>query len=267
MSERRYRKPNALKHGAFSGVELLPWEDVTEYEKLWQALLEELQPEGPLQEDCVETILSCKWRKRRVRDKRNFDTAAALDRIENRVLWEDPPPFFDTKVEGTMHGLREKRANPPTRPRDDYQQLLGFSASLYGELHESFVKLALSMLPAEFSTHLNEKLSREKFESTHKWVFAMKKDVDTVLLPMVRNRAPQSKAYFETAAAYLTGDRILEDSAVEERLDATIDRALRRLYQLKMARQLHASTQAKLIGGNSPMQLEHKDDVVRKANG
>jgi hypothetical protein len=47
MSERRFRKPNALKHGAFSGHELLPWEDVNEYEDLRRGLFSEHQPEGP----------------------------------------------------------------------------------------------------------------------------------------------------------------------------------------------------------------------------
>jgi hypothetical protein len=28
MSERRFRKPNALKHGGFSRIELMPWEDL-----------------------------------------------------------------------------------------------------------------------------------------------------------------------------------------------------------------------------------------------
>jgi hypothetical protein len=86
MSERRFRKPNALKHGAFSGTELLPWEDKNAYEELRRGLREQYEPEGPLQEDCVDTIVSALWRKRRVRDKRNFDIAAALDRVENRVL-------------------------------------------------------------------------------------------------------------------------------------------------------------------------------------
>jgi len=120
------------------------------------------------------------------------------------------------------------------------------------------------MLPAEFSAHLNEKVPSEKFEYTAEWVVALKKEVDTVLLPMVRGRAPQPKAYNETAAAFLTGDRILEDLETEERLDANIDRALRRLYQLKAARQLDPPKQPKLIENKSPPQLEHRAAKTRK---
>src|SRR6267142_5174685 len=134
MSNRRVRKPNALKHGAFSGIELLPWEDANEYEELHRGLKEEFDPNGPLQEDCVNTILSCMWRKRRVREKRNLDTAAALDRVENRVLWEDPPPLFDTEFEGIIYSLDNRRSEPRTprtRAPEDYGQLLSFSSSLY----------------------------------------------------------------------------------------------------------------------------------------
>ena len=101
MSERHLRKPNALKHGGFSRIELMPWEDPHEFEELHRGLKEEFEPKGPLQEECIHTILSCMWRKRRVRHKRNLDTAAALDRVENRVLWEEPPPLFETDIEGT----------------------------------------------------------------------------------------------------------------------------------------------------------------------
>jgi hypothetical protein len=48
MSDRRYRKPNALKHGAFSQDELLPLEDAEEFRALLQGLIEEHQPQGPL---------------------------------------------------------------------------------------------------------------------------------------------------------------------------------------------------------------------------
>lgn len=265
MSERRFRKPNALKHGAFSNVELLPWEDANEYEELRRGLFEEHQPEGPLQEDCVNTVLTNLWRKRRLRAKRNFDIAAALDKVENRVLWEEPLPLFDTKEETTINALKAHLKGPrPTRPLDDYEQLLGFSSSLYRELDGTILKVKITMLPREFSSHLNEKVPCENFEYTSQWVFALKKEVDGVLLPMVRGRAPQAKAYNETAAVFLTGDRILEDLETEERLDANIDRALRRLYQLKEARRIYPPKQPKLIENKSPPQLEQSNTNARE---
>jgi hypothetical protein len=67
-----------------------------------------------------------------------------------------------------------------------------------------------------------------------------------------------------TAAAFLTGDRVLEDLSIEERLDAAIDRAMKRLYQLKLARQLDRPHQPELIGRKAPMQLEGPDKVASR---
>jgi hypothetical protein len=264
MSERRFRKPNALKHGGFSGAELLPWEDVNEYEELHRRLKQEFEPSGPLQEDCVNTILSCLWRKRRVREKRNLDTAAALDRVENRVLWDEPPPLFDTEMEGVQYSLANRRSEPRSKRPEDYQQLLGFSSSLYGERDKRLLELSVGMLPREFSSHLRENVPSENFESTSQWVVTLKKEVDTVLLPMVRERGHDPDAYLATAAAFLTEDRVLEDLAIEERLDAAIDRAMKRLYQLKLARQLERPKVPALIESKASKQLEGPATVVRE---
>jgi hypothetical protein len=264
MSERRFRKPNALKHGGFSRTELMPWEDLHEFEELHRGLKEEFEPKGPLQEDCVYTILSCMWRKRRVREKRNLDTAAALDRVENRVLWKEPPPFFETNIEELKYILANRGSEPRTQAPEDYQQLLGFSASLYRELARNLLELKINMLPHEFSAHLREKVPPENFESTRQWIVALKKEVDTVLLPMVRERGHDPDAYLATAAAFLTSDRVLEDLSIEERLDAAIDRAMKRLYQLKLARQLDRPHQPELIGRKAPMQLEGPDTVASR---
>ena len=264
MSERRFRKPNALKHGGFSRTELMPWEDLHEFEELHRGLKEEFEPKGPLQEDCIYTILSCMWRKRRVRERRNMDTAAALDRVENRVLWEEPPPLFETDLERIKYSLAERRSEPRTQPPEDYQQLLGFSASLYGELKRNLLKLNITMLPHEFSAHLREKVPPENFESTRQWIVALKKEVDTVLLTMVRKRGHAPDAYLATAAAFLTGDRVLEDLSIEDRFDAAIDRATKRFYQLKLARQLDRPHEPELIGRKAPMQLESPDRVASR---
>ena len=264
MSERRFRKPNAFKHGGFSSIELLPWEDVNEFEELHRGLKEEYEPTGPLQEDCVYTILSCMWRKRRVREKRNLEIAAALDRVENRVLWKDPPPLSETQLDKMKYQFAENRSEPRTRPTDDYAQLLGFSTSLYGDLQRNLLELKINLLPHEFSAHLREKLPPENFELTRQWIVALKKEVDGVLLPMVRRDGRDPDAYLATAAAFLTGDRVLEDLAIEERLDAAIDRAMKRLYQLKLAGQLRRPNLPELIGSNVPRQLDGPSTVDGK---
>ena len=263
MSEKPFRKPSALKHGAFSNILLLPWEDPNEFEALHRDLEEYFQPEGPAEKDVVNTILKCMWAKRRVSDKRLFDTAAELDRARNQALWEDPDPFFDTKREALIHrlsNLGERRSRTSSRlasHREDYSQLVGFSSRLYGDTPSSLLKLMVKMLPPQYAAHLEAKVPADKFESDWEWAFALKQEVDNVLLPMVRGQEPPSEGFAAAASEFLTIDRILEDQAIEERLDAQIDRATQRLARLRMGRQLFAANQPKVVNIKKINQIEH----------
>ena len=45
LPARRLAKPNALTHGVFSEIEILPWEKADHFEQLRRDLLEEHKPE------------------------------------------------------------------------------------------------------------------------------------------------------------------------------------------------------------------------------
>lgn len=265
MSEKPFRKPNALKHGAFSKIIMFPWEDPKEFEALRCDLYEYFQPEGSLEKDAVNTILKAMWAKRRVADKRLFDTAAQLDRVQNQVLWEDPPPFFDTKGEAVIYELSNlssrktasHAADQMVSSWEDHSQLVGFSSRLYGDTSLSTLKLMIKMLPPRYAAHLEEKVPLDQFESSGDWAFALKQEVDNVLLPKVRGQAPPSDGFAIAASEFLTVDRILEDQAIEELLDARIDRATQRLNRLKMGRQLYAVNQSKVVDSEKSNQIEH----------
>src|SRR5262245_58692308 len=62
---KRSRPPNALKHGAFSKIAIIPGEDPQEFKELHSALIKEWGPVGPTEEDTVLTIATGIWRKRR----------------------------------------------------------------------------------------------------------------------------------------------------------------------------------------------------------
>ena len=255
---RRYRKPNALKHGGFSQMELFPWENAAELEKLHRDLIEQYQPRGPLQEDCIQSVASFMWRKRRIRDKRRFDTQAALERVENAVLWDHPPPLMDTNREITMYRLTNGSSEPRPRVLDDYQRLMAFSCGLYRDRSNSSVSMIVDFLPKEFKEHLKEKVPGDAYETTAQWIVALKKEVDGVLLPMVRERRPEADRYSETAANFLTNERILADLEIEERFDAGIDRALKRLFSLKAAEQLD---RPRIVESKPPPRLQQTVSV------
>ncbi|MFG3591806.1 hypothetical protein [Bradyrhizobium sp. RDI18] len=98
--------------------------------------------------------------------------------------------------------------------------------------------MRIDFLPGEFRDHLKEKVPEDNYETTSQWIVALKREVDGVLLPMVRKRQPKSDYYAETAANFLTNERLMADLDIEERFDAGIDRALKRLFSLKAAEQL-----------------------------
>lgn len=59
-------KYNALKTGVFAKNCVLPWEDPAEHEAMLQAYLDELFPEGMMEEDLVAQVVQLEWIKRRV---------------------------------------------------------------------------------------------------------------------------------------------------------------------------------------------------------
>ena len=64
--QKRFRNPNAQKHGVFAATAILPGEDHKEFQKLLCDLLMEWNPNGPTEEEAVLSIAKAIWRKRRV---------------------------------------------------------------------------------------------------------------------------------------------------------------------------------------------------------
>jgi hypothetical protein len=227
----RFAKPNALKHGVFSSIQLLPWEDPDLFEQLRRELWEEHKPDGPSQEDCVETILWCRWRKMRLRARRQLETAAALEKPQYHVFTVEPRPLFDTYREGVFHALKNRPAYTARDVADDYSRLLSFSNSFYRDRKRNQVDWSLGFLPQEYRDHLEKHVPESSFESTENWIVALKKEVDTVLLPMVKGRRPDPKGYKDAAAEFLASDKMIEDLEVEERLE---------LWRLRHPRKQHS---------------------------
>jgi hypothetical protein len=247
LTDKRFRPPSAYKHGGFSKTVLFPWEDVDEFEALHRSLRDEWEPSGALEEDAVYTILTCIWRKRRIRDKRNLDTLAALQQKDLDELSKRPFPLFDTESETTMYALHQMpRSSNPNPDRNMVSQLLGLSSSLYRRLDGQFLELSINMLGGEPSAHLKREVPKKNYSTTPEWVQAVKREVDEVLLPRARAEMDSPDYLAAKAAEFITTDRILEDLALEERLDAMVDRAMRRLAQMKFMKQVSESRERQL---------------------
>jgi hypothetical protein len=267
VAGKRFRPPSAFKHGGFSKTVLFPWEDADEFDALHRSLQEEWEPSGALEEDAVYTILTCIWRKRRIRDKRNLDTLAALQHKDLKALSETPLPFFDTKLEKNIYALSNRpKSDGSPRYADKVSQLIGFSSSLYGMLDGQFLEPIIGMLGGEPSEHLKREAPKEKYSTTSEWVQAVKREVDEVLLPRARAEMESPDHLAAKAAEFITTDRIIEDLTLEERLDAMVDRAMRRLAQMKFmkeisgsaGRQLQSVTARQIEGPPKPKRRKNK---------
>ena len=90
---KRYNRPGALKHGAFSSSAFFPWENRAEFEALHLELIDEWDPNGAFEEEAVFTIASCMWKKRRIQEKRQLEVLTHL-RTPDRQSSKEPTPFF-----------------------------------------------------------------------------------------------------------------------------------------------------------------------------
>lgn len=232
---KRGNRGNALKHGAFSAIQFLPWENPGDFEQLRQELWNEHKPEGPSQEDAVDTIAHCIWRKRRVRQLRKLEALAKLSRAENHVFHEVPKPLFDTKIEGTIHSLSTLAENRNSNTAEAYpsassdlHHLIRMSSSFYGDQSSKTVGWTIMLAPAEFREHLKENVPESQFETTREWIVALKREIDHVFIPRVRGRRPDPQGYAIAAAELLASETKMEELATEERLDASLDRALKK---------------------------------------
>jgi len=204
-------------------------------------LIDEWDPCGAFEEEAVFTIASCMWKKRRIREKRQLEVLAHLQTPDPQSS-KQPTPFFENRIEQLKFTLSHKStAAAPSSSQFNYDEamLLQMSASFYGDTSEEDVKWKFAFKKNKFIDHLKEMVPREKYPKLIDYVRALKTEIDEVLLPRVRNERP-SDDYIaaKTASEFLTDERILEDLALEERLDATMDKAIRRLAQAKALKQL-----------------------------
>jgi len=174
------------------------------------SLKDEWTPSGALEEDAVYTILTCIWRKRRIRDKRNLDILAALQRQDLKALSEKPTPLFDTRPKNTIYAL-SKRPSSGERPK--YADKVSHSLALVVPYMEcwKFLELMIGMLGGEPSAHLLREVPKANYSTTPEGVRAINHEVDEVLLP--RARAEMESPHFLAGRlqSFMTPDRILED--------------------------------------------------------
>ncbi len=237
---RRLRnQANALKHGVFTKQMILPSEDRREFENLYRSLADEWKPVGPTENDAVLSIAKAMWRKRRIQYfMRTERSRATID--PNHTIYDEA---------GALRLFSSYIESEP----DDFDR-------------------AVTTLPASVAQHLRRRLPREDFQSVSDWVHAIQKEIASVLLPAAAERIVKGEALIHREAGFFTLDVIKDEVAVEDRIDAMIDRAVKRLVQTKTMKQMlsaafadRGSDQPKSLLSNKPQ--ESAKILVKKQNG
>ena len=201
---RREKKPtNAFKHGVFAAVTIAPGEDPKEFEKLHADLVREWEPNGATETETILGLANDYWRKRRLQK------------------------FLQIK-------LLRNIANPEHPSYDESNGLLYCAAVLEADPEVGFDEASRG-LRADKTHYLKTKFRRGDFKSTAGWGRAIVNEIHTNLLPksVILDPEPAKIVRLMQSAATLSGDSFKEELALEERLDAMIDKKIRRLLTLK----------------------------------
>ncbi len=214
MSNQQWKRPNALKHGVFAAAAIIPGEDRWEFEELHTSLIQEWQPDGPTEEDAVLDIAKSVWRKRRVQ----------------RLL----------EIQ-----VQENSLNPNHRAYDEDVALKLFAGAVAHEPETAFRDRTRCLSPERIS-QLVEKCPRTKFKTTAEWAAAVVDEINSQLLETIAPAEVQEilKVSGSLSSAYLLDDDLLErELMLDGHLSAIIDRAVKRLVQIKAMKQMLAATQ------------------------
>ena len=213
MGNPKSKQPNAQKHGVFAATAILPGENPREFKKLHSAVTREWAPDGATEEDCVLTIAKGIWRKRRVQK------------------------FLEVE-------LMRNSFNPEHPSYDETLGLTNFVIAMKVNPEVAFAAYAKNFLRADMITDLKNNFPRSDFESTSEWAQAVINEINSVLIPQYKiNLQPFAdiKAVSLSAATF-SNDVLKQELALDERLDAIIDRAVKRLIQTKTMKQMLGQT-------------------------
>jgi hypothetical protein len=209
MSKSKWKHPNAQKHAVFSKFLTLGGEDSRQFQELVDKTAEEWQPEGTSEHDAVLEIAKGIWRKRR------FQLFLMVEAIKN--AGNPDHPSYDLGI-----GLQNFLTRAKISPADAFS-----SGSQF---------LSKAMLEA-----LEKQCPKTNFKSTE-WLAAIEKAITSTLPLIDAAYSDSEESYFalKNSAETFSGDLFERAIAIDERLNAMIDRSIKRLVQIKAMKQMLA---------------------------
>jgi hypothetical protein len=241
MSKKNGKKQNALKHGAYSRQIMLPGEKRADYEALSTATFEEWAPDGITEQCLVTDLVDLRWKKGRMDQYHQI-------RLQQRTA--------KIRLENESNRHRKNLKNLGTE----------FSRTDSVEATEEI----LDRLSPAYAEIIMEWIPREKCKDPTLWGQEIGKFLSN-LKPDDPLEGP------DLFAAIVNPDSMETEISRLDRLDEAIDRKIKRLMQVKAAKQIfpsmrnNAKPEPKLINppsaadGQSPAIIEYKAEPVADA--
>lgn len=221
----KYKRPNALKSGVYSGAPLIPGEDAEEFNKLYAGLIKEWKSSGPTLRFALRGLAD--WMRRLERQKKFTQTQLSL------TSFDPQSPTFD-EVWG-------------------FCMFIGY---LRSEPEKSFDDQARKYLRPDKINYLTEKFPRSNYQSTSEWANALTNEIFLISMrdsPGYEPPEPEAQVDFlkELARQWKTEQKVagcmIHASEVLEydfpvRLEARIVSQTRHCAELKAWEEMHNKT-------------------------
>jgi hypothetical protein len=195
------KQPNAMKHGVFTLITILPGEDPKLFAALHSGLIRECNPDSIMQEDAVLTMGKGIWLKAR--------------------------------IERFLRGKIVARRLDPSHPAFDrilaLQQISGVL-----KVAPYCIDELINCLPKDIQGRLKLKFPELEFETVAERAQAIRNEIDSIILPELQVFEKPLDISFLEASDLVPPEEFMHAIALEERIDAMIDRAIKRLMHLKV---------------------------------
>jgi hypothetical protein len=225
------KRSNAQKHGAFSKITILPGEDPEELEALLADVNGEYQPEGATEEHIVLNLAQAIWQRRRL-DKFAVAQLNANTYKPDRLGYDEVAAF------------------------ERFRDGLEISCEIQGSVN--YWERCFRFLSDAVAGNLRKQFPHDEAKSHEEWVAAVVSKVDTSWVPLARHRATGLRQeLLAKSADYLPPDSFLAQAELHERLEANIDRCIKRLAQVNAFKDVLRSQKA-ASGKKAPPQISSK---------
>ena len=205
------RNKNALKHGA-NAREVMFWsENYEDYEALRTELYLEFSPSGSTEEHLVQTLLDLRWRRRRLDCYERITIQKRLDQIR-----------ATNEISQHIENLRS------------------FATEFNEATDAEKVEALLATFSPFYSNTVRDRWPLQTDEDPSTWGPKIAKGLLAWIPPRRHEQADEFMAMVDLEAFDMALARL-------ERLDAMIDRTIKRLMQIKTMKQMHGRFEPKLI--------------------